>query len=87
MTGETDPVHKNVFEKCYEKQQEIEESGERNKAGKHDVPSPIIMSGTRVLAGEGKMIVMVVGDQSCIGKVKSLLVESEPSPTPLQMKL
>jgi magnesium-transporting ATPase (P-type) len=45
------------------------------------------MSGTRILAGEGKMIVIVVGDQSCIGKVKSLLVESEPSPTPLQMKL
>lgn len=45
------------------------------------------MSGTRVLAGEGKMIVLVVGDQSCIGKVKSLLVESEPTPTPLQMKL
>ena len=61
--------------------------GEKNKAGKHDVPSPIVMSGTRVLAGEGKMIVLVVGDQSCIGKVKSLLVESEPSPTPLQMKL
>lgn len=40
-----------------------------------------------MLAGEGKMIVMVVGDQSCIGKIKSLLVESEPSPTPLQMKL
>lgn len=33
------------------------------------------------------MIVLVVGDQSCIGKVKSLLVESEPTPTPLQEKL
>jgi magnesium-transporting ATPase (P-type) len=33
------------------------------------------------------MIVVVVGDQSCIGKVKSLLVESEPTPTPLQKKL
>ena len=76
MTGETDPVHKNTFRQCEEKEKEIEDCGERNKAGKHDVPSPIIMSGTRVLAGEGKMIVIVVGEQSCIGKVKSLLVES-----------
>ena len=40
------------------------------------MPSPIIMSGTRILTGEGRMVVIVVGDQSCIGKVKSLLVES-----------
>lgn len=30
-------------------------------AGKHDVPSPIMMSGTRMLTGEGKMVVLVVG--------------------------
>ena len=87
MTGETDPVHKNIYLKCEEKEKEITDSGERNKAEKHDVPSPIIMSGTRILSGEGRMVVMVVGDQSCIGKVKSLLVESEPTPTPLQLKL
>jgi magnesium-transporting ATPase (P-type) len=56
-------------------------------AGKHDVPSPIMLSGTRILNGEGKMIVIVVGEQSCLGKIQALLSQSEPEATPLQMKL
>jgi magnesium-transporting ATPase (P-type) len=35
------------------------------------------MSGTRVLTGEGRMLVVVVGDQSCIGKIRALLEKDE----------
>jgi len=42
------------------------------------------MSGTKVLSGEGKMVVLVVGDQSCIGKIRALLEKDEAQPTPLQ---
>jgi P-type E1-E2 ATPase len=87
MTGETDPVHKNVIEKCLKKQEEIVHNCEKNVSGKHDVPSPIMMSGTRILTGEGKMVVLVVGEQSCLGKIQALLGNSEAEPTPLQMKL
>jgi len=59
------------------------DEGSRNTAAKHDVPSPIIMSGTRILTGEGKMIVFVVGDSSCIGKISALLRQSDPEATPL----
>lgn len=45
------------------------------------------MSGTKVLSGEGKMIVLVVGKFSCIGKIRALLEKDEPEPTPLQSKL
>ena len=46
------------------------------------------MSGTRVLTGEGRMLVVVVGDQSCIGKIRALLEKDEQdSSTPLQHKL
>jgi len=45
------------------------------------------MSGTKVLSGEGKMIVLVVGKLSCIGKIRALLEKDEPEPTPLQSKL
>ena len=41
------------------------------------MPSPILMSGTRVLTGEGRMLVVVVGDQSCIGKIRALLEKDE----------
>ena len=45
------------------------------------------MSGTRILTGEGKMMVLVVGDQSCLGKIRALLAQEEADATPLQMKL
>lgn len=33
------------------------------------------------------MMIMVVGDQSCLGKIRALLDQEEAEPTPLQMKL
>ena len=87
MTGETDPINKNVFKHCLRKKQHLEQSGEKNLADKHEVPSPIVMSGTKILTGEGRMMVMVVGKESCIGKVKALLEKEEAEPTPLQQKL
>lgn len=41
----------------------------------------------QILTGEGKLVVLVVGDYSCIGKISALLRQSEPEATPLQMKL
>jgi len=32
-----------------------------------------MMSGTKVLTGEGKMVVTVVGDLSCNGKIRAAL--------------
>ena len=45
------------------------------------------MSGTKILTGDGKMLVMVVGPQSCIGKIREKLEQDEAEPTPLQAKL
>ena len=88
MTGESDPIKKNLLVQCLEKKNQIIEEGGRvilfsflspkNTAGKHDVPSPILMSGTRVLSGEGRMMVLVVGDDSCVGKISALLRQDEP---------
>ncbi|CAD8078964.1 unnamed protein product [Paramecium primaurelia] len=87
MTGETDPIKKNVLSECINKRNQLKEEGAQNTAGHHDVPSPIMMSGTRVLSGEGKMLILVVGDSSCAGKIAALLRQDEPEATPLQMKL
>jgi magnesium-transporting ATPase (P-type) len=38
-----------------------------------ELPSPAILSGTKVLEGEGLYIVCVVGDASCLGKIRSVL--------------
>lgn len=78
MTGEGDPIHKNTLYACIKKKEHLEKSGEKNLADKHLVPSPILMSGTSILSGEGKMLVLVVGLQSCIGKIRGLLDKGEP---------
>jgi magnesium-transporting ATPase (P-type) len=74
MTGEADPIHKATFENCLAKKLEVESNGDEHK-DKHEVPSPILLSGTKVLTGEGKMVIMVVGDLSCIGKIRALLTQ------------
>lgn len=57
-----------------------------NKEMRTKVPSPILQSGTSVAGGEGKMITLMVGDDSCIGLILQKL-EVKPETTPLQIKL
>lgn len=83
MTGETDPIKKNTLYNCVEIRDKIIAEGHKNTATAHDVPSPIVLSGTRILTGEGKFIITVVGDSSCVGKIRALLSQSDPEATPL----
>lgn len=87
MTGETDPIKKNILEKCIQKRDEIIAEGTKNTSGHHEVPSCMILSGTRILTGEGKLLITVVGDSSCVGKITALLRQDDPEQTPLQEKL
>ena len=57
-----------------------------NKEMRTKIPSPIFQSGTSVAGGEGKMITLMVGDDSCIGLIIQKL-EVKPETTPLQIKL
>ena len=72
---------------CISKKNELESSGAKNTAEKHEVPSPVLMSGTKVLTGVGKMMVIVVGDDSCIGKIRKKVNHEDETQTPLQSKL
>jgi len=51
-----------------------------------EVPSPIILSGTNIGGGEGKMLTVMVGEKSSLGMIISKLVV-RPESTPLQHKL
>jgi magnesium-transporting ATPase (P-type) len=42
-----------------------------------------MLSGSRVLSGEGKMVVIAVGPFSVLGKIQALLGAQEESATPL----
>ena len=52
----------------------------------HELPSPLLMSGTNVAAGEGRMIAIVVGKSSSLGIILETLIV-RPEVTPLQHKL
>jgi P-type Ca2+ transporter type 2B len=52
----------------------------------HDLPSPILLSGTQIQTGEGWFMVIVVGKNSCVGKIFAKLSQ-EIEMTPLQEKL
>jgi len=46
------------------------------------LPAPILQSGTSVAGGEGKMLTLVVGADSCVGLILQKL-EVKPEVTPL----
>ena len=87
MTGEGDPIRKDTLSEATRVRNEITREGAKNMAGAHEVPSPILMSGTRMLTGEGKCVILAVGDASCVGKINALLRSQDTEATPLQEKL
>ena len=77
LTGESDAMKKEPFQKCLE----LKKRGEK-------VPSPIILSGTHCIEGSGKGIVLAVGDHSQKGIIKRTVSNAqEKSKTPLEIKL
>ena len=77
LTGESDAMKKEPYQKCLEL-----------KKKKEKVPSPIILSGTHCIEGNGKAIVLAVGDHSQKGIIKRTVFNAqEKSQTPLELKL
>ena len=77
LTGESDAMKKETYEKC------MEIKGKSSK-----VPSPLILSGTNCIEGSGKAIVVAVGDHSQKGIIRRTVDNAqENSQTPLERKL
>ena len=78
LTGESDAMKKETYEKCME----------IKKSGSNKVPSPLILSGTNCIEGSGKAIVVAVGDHSQKGIIRRTVDNAqENSQTPLEKKL
>lgn len=91
MTGESIELKKETLEMCELRLEEKLEEEKFSKAGaegrtNHDLPSPILLSGTQIQTGEGFFMVIVVGKHSCVGKILSKLA-TKIEQTPLQEKL
>lgn len=78
MTGESDEVLKNSLDLCKLKQEEkdAEFIGQKDPQKQpHDLPSPMMLSGTSISIGEGWYMALVVGKRSQIGKIMEALEE------------
>ena len=89
MTGESDELKKDSLDNCKARQVEKDQEYQYLKSDKkspHDLPSPLLLSGTQIATGEGLFVVIVVGKYSCVGKIMGKL-EQAVETTPLQKKL
>jgi magnesium-transporting ATPase (P-type) len=89
MTGESDELKKDNLEQCRIRQEEKDAEYEYLKShnkNPHDLPSPIMLSGTQVATGEGWFVCTMVGKRSCVGQILAKL-EQKIETTPLQEKL
>lgn len=87
MTGESEEVQKETLEKCLQRQAEHEADNKEGSFSHHDVPSPVLLSGTSIQVGQGWFVCIVVGDATCEGQIMALLDEKPNEDTPLQQKL
>jgi magnesium-transporting ATPase (P-type) len=90
MTGESDERRKEPLDICLALRKDMLEERATDKkepsADHHELPSPVLMSGTSVENGSGDMLVIVVGKNSALGEIMDKLEESQGA-TPLQEKL
>jgi magnesium-transporting ATPase (P-type) len=88
MTGESDACRKDSLENCMARKEEVqtEEGYSKQSRGAHDLPSPLMLSGTEVVGGTGQMLVLMVGDNSALGQIMAKLRKPQGQ-TPLQKKL
>ncbi len=85
MTGEPDELKKEGMDFCKEKQEEKDAENAYSKdphKSPHDLPSPILLSGTQAATGDGWFLVIMIGKRSCQGKILSKL-ETRIETTPL----
>ena len=89
LTGENDLMHKETLKDCNKLRRKILKVSKENpdlKLTKHDVPSPVIISGTSVAQGTGIFVTIAVGPNSKEGRITGL-AEQETEETPLEKKL
>lgn len=89
MTGENENIKKLSYKEAmifrdeyFKNNQDVDIKEDKH----HEIPSPIILSGTNLAEGVGVMVVVAVGKNSAEGRIKELAGQEEEE-TPLMKKL
>lgn len=86
VTGESNTMKKIPYTECLSKIEYIKARHPEDLEKHTAVPSPVLLSGTKVFKGTGLYMVIVVGKISFMGELKESM-EGEQEETPLQQKL
>lgn len=87
MTGESHELKKATLIECLNRIQDLAKEKEVvTEMNVHTIPSPVILSGTKITQGDGLFLSICVGERSAIGKIREKIMK-KPEPSPLQMKL
>lgn len=86
VTGESDTMKKMSYSECLEKIEHVKAKHPEDLVKHTAVPSPVLLSGTKVFKGTGLYLIIVVGKISFMGALKESM-EGEQEETPLQKKL
>lgn len=86
LTGESDHLQKEIIQKCLDRQEQHEIDDPKSR-GPHDVPSPVLLSGTQIQTGQGWFLCIVVGDLTAEGQILAAVQAKPKEQTPLQEKL
>lgn len=86
VTGESDTMKKMSYSECLQKMEQIRARHPEDLAKHTAVPSPVLLSGTKVFKGTGLYLILVVGKISFMGALKESM-EGDQEETPLQKKL
>lgn len=86
LTGESDHLAKETVDKCFARKAEHEAENTKDR-GPHDVPSPVLLSGTQIQTGQGWFLCIVVGPLTAEGQILAAVEAKPKEVTPLQEKL
>eukprot|EP01017_Pseudomicrothorax_dubius_P027845 TRINITY_DN3255_c0_g2_i1.p1 TRINITY_DN3255_c0_g2~~TRINITY_DN3255_c0_g2_i1.p1 ORF type:complete len:826 (-),score=136.99 TRINITY_DN3255_c0_g2_i1:35-2512(-) len=84
IAGESKRVSKATLADCISKRNTLKSQGIIKDVTA--VPSPVLVSGSKVVSGDGLLVVIAVGSNSSLGKISAILDEYEDS-TQLQEKV
>lgn len=82
LTGESDHLQKETIPKCLDRQAQHEADDPKSR-GPHDVPSPVLLSGTQIQTGQGWFLCIVVGDLTAEGQILAAVAAKPKEQTPL----
>ena len=84
ITGENDYVVKMSYGICLEKKNILLKNNKFREVD--EFPSCILLSGTKIISGAGKFLVLTVGQRSLVRKLHKLIEQIDEKP-PMQLKL